>query len=194
MEQRIFHGNISPSDFASDLIAHFNRGNWQVQQVGSGSKISIQIATRERPTAGGQTALIILLQSVEDGVSVKLGKQSLLGIAASMGFTALATAQNPFNLLGRFDDLAQDIENLQLSTEALDVIETTARSIGTGYEISERLKRIVCEYCNSGNPIGQSRCIACGAPLGDVQPDTCKYCGFVIKLDEKTCPNCKKPL
>ena len=44
MEQRIFHGKITPSDLAQSLLAHFNRGNLRVQQIGSGDKIAVQIA------------------------------------------------------------------------------------------------------------------------------------------------------
>ena len=40
----------------------------------------------------------------------------------------------------------------------------------------------------------EGRCIACGAPLGEVQPSTCANCGFVVQKEEKICPNCKTRL
>lgn len=194
MDRKIFHGNISPSHFARDLLSHFNRGNFRVQQVGSGDQISVQIATNERATSGGKTALSINIQKVDDGVMVRTGQQAWLGVAASLGFTAISALKNPLNLLHRIDDLAQDIESLQITEEAWRVMEATARANGVGLELSERLRKMVCDHCNTANPVGESNCIACGAPLGDVQPDTCQSCGFVIHKIEKFCPNCGKAL
>ena len=34
MEQRIYHGKITPADLAQSLLAYFNRGNLRVQQIG----------------------------------------------------------------------------------------------------------------------------------------------------------------
>ena len=190
MERRIFHGSLSSNDVARALIAHFNRANLAAQQLGSGKKIIVQIASRQRPSSCGQTALTVHLRDVEDGIAVQLGKQTWLGVAASLGVTALSAFRNPFSLLGRLDDLAQDIENLQLTDEVWDVIENVARMRGATFELSERLRRLKCEYCNTANPIGQPSCIACGAPLGDSQPSTCQNCGFVVKISESRCPNC----
>ncbi len=190
MEQKIFHGQISPSDFARDLISHFNRGNFRVQQFGNGGQVAVQIATNDRSTSGGKTAMSINIQKVEDGVMVRIGQQAWLGVAASIGFTAISALRNPLSLLHRIDDLAQDIESLQITEEAWNVMNATAHALGTGIELSERLKTMVCDFCNTANPVGQSNCIACGAPLGDVQPGTCKNCGFVIQQKEKYCPNC----
>ena len=190
MEQRIFHGDINPDIIAQRLTANFNRGNLKVQQIGSDSQITVQIATRSIPSSGGQTALSINIQKVEDGVSIYLGKQAWLGIAASLGYTALAALRNPLSLLGRIDDLAQDIEYMQLSEDVWQIIDETMDAIGASHELSDRLKRIVCPYCCTANVVGASSCIACGAPLGELQPITCKSCGFVLSQGEKKCPNC----
>lgn len=194
MEQKIFHGKITPQDFSQTLLAQFHRGNLRVQQIGSGEKIAVQIASSEYATSGGQTAISVLLQKVEDGVAVQIGQQSWLGVAASLGLSALAALRNPWALLGRLDDIAQDVQSLQLSEEVWKVLEATARAYGSTYELSQRLKRSVCTFCNTANPVAEPRCIACGAPLGDIQPRTCPNCGFVVKYSESICPNCKKPL
>jgi len=194
MEPRIFHGNITPQDIASYLLAQFNRGNYRAQQLGEGEKLVVQIATRESPVSGGETALTVNLQTVEDGVTVQIGKQAWLGVAASLGMTALTAWRNPLALLSRLDDLAQDIENLQLSEQVWENIESVARAANVTFELSDRLRRIVCEYCNTANPVGEPNCIACGAPLGSVQPRTCKNCGFVVKTTEPVCPNCGQKL
>ncbi|HEC60860.1 MAG TPA: hypothetical protein ENI27_01245 [bacterium] len=194
METRIFHGDITPNDIARALLAKFNRGNLRAQTFGKGKKVVIQIATRERPASGGQTAMSVTLQEVEDGVAVQLGKQSWLGVAASLGMTALTAWRNPWSLLGRLDDLAQDIENLQISEQVWNVIENAAQAAGASFQLSERLRRIVCSHCNTANPVGEPSCIACGAPLGDDQLQTCMNCGFVVKTNESHCPNCGQRL
>ncbi len=191
---RIYHGNLDPSDFARDLSAHFNRGSYQVQQIGRDPKIAIQIATHQFSRSGGRTALTITIHKLEDAVSIQVGEQAWLGVAASLGLTALGALRNPFSLIGRLDDIAQDIESLQLNEEVWNVIERTARQHGAGQELSDRLRRYVCPYCQTANPTGESRCIACGAPLGDIQPQTCTRCGFVVKTYEIRCPNCKNRL
>jgi len=194
MSQRIYHGKITNSDLARAIIAHFGHGNLRVQQFGSGDTLVVQLATSPYAQSGGKTALSVSLQNVVDGVSVELSKQTWLGVAASLGVTTIATLRNPLNLLNRLDDIAQDIEYVQLVENVWKVIDQSARALGSGFELSDRLNRYVCDYCNTANPPGEPSCIACGAPLGDIQPKTCINCGYIIKKNEKSCPNCGKPL
>jgi hypothetical protein len=191
MEQRIYHGNLSPTDFSETLMAHFNRGNLRAQQLGDADRLIVQIGTRPGAMAGGDTTVSVILQKVEDGVAVQIGQQAWMGIAASLGTTALAAMRNPFNLLGRLDDLAQDIQNLQINEQVWQAIDEVARAAGASHELSNRLRRTVCPYCLTANPVGEPSCIACGAPLGEVQPRTCPNCGFVLTSNEAICPNCK---
>ena len=194
MERRIFHGNIKPNDIAHALMAEFNRGNLLTQIVGDKDKMAVQIATRMGRNSGGNTALTINLQTIEDGVLVELGQQAWLGVAASLGQTALSALRNPFSLLGRLDDLAQDIESIQLNEKTWQVIQSTVAILGASYALSEKLARIPCDYCGSANPLGEANCLACGAPLGEAHPTTCHNCGFVISTRETICPNCNARL
>ena len=176
MEYKTFHGNITPKDISKALIGHFHRGNYRVQQIGEGDNIIIQIASIKNASSGGQTAIGVSIQKFEEGVMIQIGKQSWMGIAASLGLTALSAIRNPLSFLGRIDDLAQDIESLSLRDEIWSVINMTAKNLGAGFELSERLKRYICDYCDTPNPVGESRCIACGAPLAGIQPRTCRFC------------------
>jgi hypothetical protein len=194
MDQRIFHGNFKNVDIAKALIAQFSHGAMQAQQLGNGDMVAVQIATSPYATSGGKTAVSVILQNVEDGVSVQIGQQAWLGVAASLGVSALTAWRNPLSLINRMDDIAQDIENMELTDELWKTIETTARSLGSGYELSDRLRKFICDYCNTPNPPGQAKCIGCGAPLGDVQPRTCKHCGYVVNETESRCPNCNYPV
>ena len=190
MDRRIFHGNITTREIGQAMVAQFNRGNLRAQQFSKKGKVIVQIATLSRPMSGGSTALTIYLEPVEDGVAVQVGEQAWLGIAASIGTTLLSLWRSPFNLIHRLDDIAQDVENIQISDQVWQVIENYAQMKGATFELSERLRRMKCEFCETANPVGEPRCIACGAPLGDVQPDTCPNCGYVIESGEKICPNC----
>lgn len=194
MDQRIFHGSFKNIDLAKAVIARYNRGSMRVQQVGEGDVIAVQIATSPYATSGGKTAVSVVLQNVEDGVSVQIGEQAWLGVAASLGISALTAWRNPLNLINRLDDIAQDIENIELKDGVWETIEYTAKSLGSGYELSDRLKKYVCQYCLTANPLGEATCISCGAPLGEIQPMTCKNCGYVITGEDTICPNCQKSI
>ena len=194
MERKIFHGDIKPVDIAQALLAEFNQGNMRAQILGQSDKMVVQVGTRPDAASGGQTAMTVTIQTLEEGIMVELGQQAWLGVAASIGVTALAAIKNPFSLLGRLDDIAQDIENLQISERVWAVISKSARAAGASAELSKNLKRTTCEYCHVANPVGAPSCSACGAPLGNVQPTTCRHCGFVVKPNDRTCPNCSKPL
>ncbi len=194
MDRRIFHGKVEPGDIAQALMAEFNRGTLHAQAIGGKEKMAVQIATRMGSMSGGQTALTISIQKVEDGVMIELGQQAWLGIAASIGQTAWSALRNPFSLLSRLDDLAQDIENIQLSEKIWKAIEKTMAALGASHMLSERFSRVTCGYCGTANPLGEGSCFACGAPLGVAQPTTCPNCGFVVRTDETVCPNCNRKL
>ena len=194
MDRRIYHGNIKPNDIAHALMAEFNRGNMHAQVLGGTDKMAVQIATRTGIMSGGPTALTINIQTVEDGIMIEMGQQAWLGVAASLGQTAIWALRNPFSLLGRLDDLAQDIESMQLSERTWKIINRAITAFKASYALSEKLSRIACEYCGSANPLGEACCLSCGAPLGDAQPTTCGNCGFVVTVEEVVCPNCNSKL
>jgi hypothetical protein len=194
MERRIYHGNIDPMGIAQALLGEFNQGNLRAQTLGGRDKMVVQIGTRPDAMAGGQTTTTVSLQKLDDGIIIELGQQAWLGVAASIGISALEALRNPFSLIGRLDDIAQDIENLQLNERIWQVIAQTARAAGVSAELSDKLRRLTCEYCNAANPVGEPSCIACGAPLGNLQPKPCKNCGYILKAGDKSCSNCKQAL
>jgi RNA polymerase subunit RPABC4/transcription elongation factor Spt4 len=192
MEQRVFHGDITPTAIAQALMAEFGQGNLRAQTLGQGDHLTVQVATSQMSRSGGQTAVAIDIQKIEDGVMVQIGQQQWLGVAASLGQTAIAALLNPLNLLGRLDDIAQDVQNLQLNEKVWQVVEREVQASGSSRQLSERLTRLTCTYCGAANPVGEPTCLACGAPLGNVQPKACAQCGYVLTHAEKFCPNCGK--
>jgi predicted RNA-binding Zn-ribbon protein involved in translation (DUF1610 family) len=190
MTERSYHGNLQPADLAATLIATFNQGNLQCQQVGQGDKVTVQIATRQAPHSGGQGALTVNIQRNADGVTVGIGQQEWLGVAASLGQSALVTLMNPWNIVGRLDDIAQDINTLTLEQQAWDAIDKYAHTAKATQTLSARLATLTCPYCDTANKVGAANCISCGAPLGDAQPIACPKCGNVMPPRTKFCANC----
>jgi hypothetical protein len=194
MERRIYHGDITPTDVAQALMAEFNQGNLQTQLVGESKNLTVQIASAQFARSGGKTAMTINIQQVEDGVMIQIGEQQWLGVAASLGQSALSALLNPWNLIGRLDDIAQDVSNLQLNEKVWAVVAAVTRAKGASTELSERLTRLTCEFCGSANPVGEPNCVACGAPLGKAHPTACPKCGFAIQPADNFCPNCGQPV
>jgi uncharacterized Zn-finger protein len=190
MSDRTYHGDIAPADLAGALIAAFNQGNMRCQQVGQGDKVMVQIAMRDQARSGGQGALSVSMQRNADGVTVGIGQHEWLGVAASLGQTALVTLMNPWNLIGRLDDIAQDISSLTLEQQAWDAIEKYAQTAKATKMISARLQSLSCPYCNTANRVAAANCENCGAPLGEAQPVACPKCGNVMASKTKFCANC----
>jgi DNA-directed RNA polymerase subunit RPC12/RpoP len=194
MEQRFLHGDVHPTDLAQCLLAEFNRGNLRAQLLQQEDGVAVQITTRPGSQSGGQTAITVSFQSAPDGVMIRLGQQDWYSTAASLGRTTIAALINPWNLLTRLDDIAQDVQNLQLTERIWSEIDRAAQATGASHELSERLRRVNCAYCGVANPVGQAACLACGAPLGNAQPITCSNCGFIVTVNEARCPNCGRLL
>lgn len=190
MQQKTFHGAVKPDDFANALLAAFNHGNLRARKVGRGKDRIVQIASSQGAASGGRTAITVHLSEAGDGVHVRLGQQDWFGVAASLGITALTALRRPFALVGRLDDLAQDIASLQLTTRIWQTLADTAESLGASHDLSERLRSLTCEYCLTANPVGAPHCIACGAPLGPNQPITCGDCGYLVDPGTTQCPQC----
>lgn len=194
MDSFTYHGPITPEDIARALRSEFDTANMDVQVIESEEATMVQIASVKHPSSGGRTALTVHIADVEDGVHITLGKQEWLGIAASLGQTALSVLKNPAYLLGRLDDLAEDVAALQLQDRVRESIERLARAAGATFQMSETFRRLVCNYCLTANSVGEPHCIACGAPLGPLQPVTCQKCGFVTEASNTNCPQCDDPL
>ncbi len=190
MDRKIFHGKIAPTDIAQALLAEFDQGNLRAQMAGQGKKIAVQIGTRLDSQSGGQTALTVSIQETQGGVMVEVGQQAWMGVAASLGYSAFAALRNPLSLLGRLDDIAQDIESLQLAERAWRVVGAAIKSAGASHQLSEKLSRLTCDHCGVATPVGEPACIACGAPLGKSQPKPCSKCGFIVDASGVTCQNC----
>jgi len=48
MEQRTFHGDLSPDEIATALLAQFNQGSFVAQRLSQGDRVMVQVGTRDR--------------------------------------------------------------------------------------------------------------------------------------------------
>lgn len=190
MNERSYHGNLAPENMAKAIIAAFNQGNMTAQQVGHGEKVMVQIATRQHAQSGGKAAMTVSIQKNADGVTVGIGQHEWFGAAASLGQTALSTLFNPWNIISRLDDLAQDVTSLTLESKVWEVVEKFAQTAKFTKTLSERLQSVACPYCGTANKIGAADCVNCGGPLGEHQPIACPKCGNVLPPKSKFCNNC----
>lgn len=181
-------------ELASALANIFNRGNLRTSLSQNSNKAFVQISTYPHPVSGGSTSLGISLNQIDDRIEVQVGEQSLFGVAASLGKSAFLALRNPLNLLGRLDDIAQDIEHLELDDQVWEVLDQLAANADASHHLTDRLTRLTCDYCRVANLVGEGRCMACGAPLGDAHPFACSNCGYVVIESDQTCPNCDTPV
>ena len=190
MKSKIYHGDLKLEQMAAALGAFFNRGALSSEVTLDGDQAVVQISTTQGYRSGGPTHLGVSMRQGGDRIEVTVGDQGIFGLAGSLGASALLGLLNPWNLLGRIDDIAQDIEHLTLEDQVWAVIDKIAAEAGASQQLSERLQRLTCAYCGVANNVGEGNCQACGAPLGEVQPRTCPRCGYLVFRDEPKCPKC----
>jgi hypothetical protein len=190
MKSKIYHGDLKLDQIAAALGAFFDRGGLTTDVTTDDDQAVVQISSRPGFSSGGQTHLGVSMLQGGDRLEVTVGDQGIFGLAGSLGTSALLGLLNPWNLLGRIDDIAQDIEHLTLEDQVWAVIDKLAAEAGASQRLSEKLQRLTCAYCGVANKVGDGNCQACGAPLGEVQPKTCPRCGYLVFRDEPKCPKC----
>ena len=191
MEQKTYHGDIVPQELADVLVNRFDRSDLMARKTGGPDRVVVQISTRphflrDEP----HTSLAVTIVRAEDGVTVTVGEQQMLGVAADLVRTGIAALVNPLLLIGEIDNIARNVSKLNLPQEVWKVVEEYMRSVGAGLGMAPGKMLITCRYCGVGNPVGQGQCSACGAPLADVQPITCPRCGQLLARDVKFCTRC----
>lgn len=190
MEQKTYHGSITPRQVAEALVARFSGDDMTVAVSGDDDKMMLNISSTG--WRGGRTALAVGLSPVRGGVMVTVGEHNLLGVAADLLQTGLGALRNPLTIIGEIDDVARNVEHLNLPAQVWEAVDLLARSLGAG--MTPAPTSVTCPYCGVLNPIGAGQCESCGAPLGRYQPVACSQCGLVLPADIKYCTRCGSPL
>jgi hypothetical protein len=191
MDQKTYHGEIDPQELADMLVSHFDQGDLTAQKTGRTDRVVVQISTgRHRRRGDPQTSLTVTIAKVEDGVTVTVGEQQVLGIAADLVQTGIGALLNPMSLIGEIDDVVRNVSKLNLPDQVWEAIEEYCRSVGAGLGLAPEKVLVSCPFCGVGNPIGVGKCPSCGGSLADVQPITCPKCGQILEHDAKFCTRC----
>ena len=186
MQQKTYHGKISPQDLANALVGRFTGDDMAAVVSGQGASLIVNISSSG--WEGGRTALAVGLSTVADGVMVTVGDQNILGVAADLVQTGLSALHNPLTLIGEIDDVARNVERLNLPQLVWETVDHYCQSVGAG--LTPEPTTVTCPYCGVLSPIGTGQCPACGAPLGRFQPITCPQCGKLLPADLKYCTRC----
>jgi predicted RNA-binding Zn-ribbon protein involved in translation (DUF1610 family) len=191
MDQKTYHGEIDPQELADVLVSHFDQGDLTAQKTGRTDRVVVQISTgRHRRRGDPQTSLVVTIAKAEDGVTVTVGEQQVLGIAADLVQTGIGALLNPMSLIGEIDDVVRNVSKLNLPDQVWEAVEEYCRSVGAGLGLAPEKVLVTCPFCGVGNPIGVGKCPSCGGSLADVQPITCPKCGQILEHDAKFCTRC----
>jgi predicted RNA-binding Zn-ribbon protein involved in translation (DUF1610 family) len=190
MDQKTYHGGINPQELADVLVSRFDQDDLTAQKTGQPDRVVVQISTGSHRRDEPHTSLAVTITKAEDGVTVSVGEQQVLGVAADLVQTGLGALFNPLSLIGEIDDIVRDVSKLTLPQQVWQVVEEYCRSVGAGLGLAADKVLVTCPFCGVGNPIGLGKCPSCGGSLADVQPVTCPQCGQILEHDVKFCTRC----
>lgn len=108
MEQKTYHGEIDPQELADVLVSRFDQGDLTAQKTGGPDRV-VQISTRAYRRDEPHTSLAVTITRAEDGVTVSVGEQQVLGVAADLVQTGIGALFNPLSLIGEIDDIVRDV-------------------------------------------------------------------------------------
>ncbi|MBU0495568.1 MAG: zinc ribbon domain-containing protein [Chloroflexi bacterium] len=194
MSERKYRGNVTPGDLAEALVNQFNRGDYRAAKSGRGTQAVVQISTNRRMRGEPDTAVSVTITPTPEGVHVSMGDPQWLDIAADLVQTGIGALLNPWSLVREVDDVARNVQDLNLPQEVWQAIDQYAKTVGSRPALLPEPTSVTCPYCRSGNAIGEGRCENCGAPLGDAQPVRCPSCQRLLAAGTSQCPQCGERL
>lgn len=191
MEQRTYHGQITPESLAQALLDQWDRDETVAQALETEGGIIVQIGQRgegwfeEEP----RNALTVGIEQLEDGVRVAMGQQQWykaggqLMVGGLIGFFPFFFTW-PLGNLFRGDDPPPDRD---LPGQIWQTIEQNAGQAGAATGPTRRLATVVCPACGVANPEGAGHCSACGQSL---DATACPQCGATNPQGANFCIRC----
>jgi hypothetical protein len=136
MEQRIYHGNLSPDGLANYLVQRFDpQPDLQAQKLGEGDSLVVQIGRGDTPEEirHAVTLGITRAPDSEQGLAVTMGEQQWISPkvathAAMIGLIGVLIT--PWALFGLLWPLSELLGGHALPSEIWGAVETYALSQG----------------------------------------------------------------
>ncbi len=204
MEQRIYHGNISPDALADYLVGMFNQGydGTVAQKVGQGNQVLVQIGLLSHSGRRIRHSIGVSIYRTPDGVSVATGQANWFDDPGLGGSLIGALYWPPLLLF----PLARGINSYALYQDIWQAIDTYCAQVGAMQGNVTTAHAVYCHNCGVVNNEGDQVCRMCGTSLyvaqQKPQPPTyqptqgdvvCPRCGQTVSAGN-FCNNCAAPL
>lgn len=164
MEQYLLKDYNQPDEFIRSLVHEFDTDSFDVfTEIEPDETISAHLTSQNQFGGGSRTSIYVYVRKQKDDLLITVSEQEWSSIASSLGKTIFSTVINPINLLHRLDDIAVDVQNLQLGDRVARFVKTFKQK--KDELVSTETERYTCGYCKSRNPAKSTHCVACGAPL-----------------------------
>jgi hypothetical protein len=145
MEQRIYHGTVTPEGLADYLVQRFDpQQDLQAQKLGQGDSLAVQIGRGDVPEElrNAVTVGITRATDSEQGVSVTMGQQQWISPkiathAAMIGLVGLLIT--PWALFGLLWPVSELLGSQALPGDIWSAVETYALSQGAALAESRDL-------------------------------------------------------
>ncbi len=130
MQQRVYHGTVSPDQLADYLVQLYDpQKNMQAQRIGEGDSLIVQIAMSDVPEnkRGALTVAIVRAMDAESGVMITMGEQQWLtpqNMAYGAMMAAISVLVTPWALFGLIWPVSQILETRMLPNDVWNTIET----------------------------------------------------------------------
>ena len=145
MQQRIYHGTVTPEGLADYLVQRFDpQPDLQAQKLGQGDSLAVQIGRGDVPEElrNAVTVGITRATDSEQGIAVTLGQQQwitpkLATHAAMIGLVGLLLT--PWALFGLLWPVSELIGSQALPSDIWNAVETYVLSQGAALAQSREL-------------------------------------------------------
>ena len=210
MEQRLYHGNVTPKGLADYLEQHYEaQRRMQVQQLGQGDHLLVQIGEGRSPDrVRGAITVGIGPAPDSDGIAVTMGQQQWLGkdFGGNVAGSLVGALFTPWALFGLIWPLSQIASSMGLPQDIWNMIELYCTSAGATLAGTAQMSGVPCPHCGMMNPRDTTTCISCGQPLPTAAPATvdtstggggqswAAATGPTERLNTATCAECGAPL
>jgi hypothetical protein len=136
MEQRIYHGNVSPEGLADFLVQRYDpQDDLQAQKIGQGDSLVVQIGHGDLPEKIKHAVTVGITRAIdtEQGVVVTMGQQQwitphMAAYAAMMGLISVLVT--PWALFALLWPVSELIGSRTLPGDIWNAIETYVLSQG----------------------------------------------------------------